>query len=88
MTLRPMARRVIAAIFENATCGATAVGGNATGFGGNIALEYARGAFPRLRAAVSFHGTFGSAPASPIVVAPIAPPCSSITPTTISRTWT
>lgn len=41
-------------------------------FGGNIALEYARGAFPRLRAAVSFHGTFGSAPASPIVVAPLS----------------
>jgi hypothetical protein len=30
--------RVVAAIFENATCGATTVGGNATGFGGNIAL--------------------------------------------------
>jgi len=36
-------------------------------FGGNIALEYARGAFPGLRAAVSFHGTFMSAPATAAV---------------------
>jgi len=36
-------------------------------YGGNIALEYVRGSFPGLRAAVSFHGTFLSAPSTTAV---------------------
>jgi len=37
-------------------------------YGGNIALEYVRGNFTGLRAAVSFHGTFLSAPSSGYVL--------------------
>ena len=67
---RQLARQVsaLAAAFPIADADRFVVAGYC--YGGNIALEYFRGNFPGLQAAVSFHGTFMGAPAS-AVVAPL-----------------